>query len=222
MTRLVLFAMFVGTVIAANWALNRYGVVAVPLSGLEAPAGFYAAGLAFGLRDALHEVGGRRWVLAAIGTGAAVSYLIEDAVTIPGGLAPIAVASAAAFALSELADLAVYEPLRERADKLKVERTYHGVYGIAAAQGMTVDAPGAVTERRTPYTDHKWWIGAVALSNVVGAVVDSALFLWLAFGGLDHLAGNVWGKALMIAVAIPIVWGVRRAVPRDRLRTEGA
>lgn len=35
---------------------------------------------------------------------------------------------------------------------------------------------------------------AVALSCVAGAVVDSALFLWLAFGSLDHLAGQVIGK----------------------------
>ena len=180
MTRLVVFAAFVGTVIAANWALNQYGIVPVGL-GLTAPAGVYFAGLAFGLRDALHDLAGRRWVLAAITIGAAISYVIEDAVTIPGGLAPIAVASAAAFLLSELADLAVYDPLRERN-----------------------------------------WPTAVTASNIAGAVVDSALFLWLAFGSLDHLAGNVWGKALMIAPAILIVWGVRRAVPRDRLGTEGA
>jgi len=33
-------------------------------------------------------------LIAAIAVGATVSYVIEDAVTIPGGLAPIAVASA--------------------------------------------------------------------------------------------------------------------------------
>lgn len=176
MTRLALAAAFVATVIGANWALIRYGIVPVGL-GLEAPAGVYFAGLAFGLRDALHEVAGRRWVLGAIATGAVVSYVIEDAILIPGGLVPIAVASAAAFAVSELADFAVYSPLRERS-----------------------------------------WPTAVAASNIIGAVVDSALFLWLAFGTVDHLAGQVWGKTLMIAVAFPIVWGVRHAVPRHSLR----
>lgn len=179
-TRLALFAAFVATVIGANWALARYGVVPVGF-GLEAPAGVYFAGIAFGLRDALHERSNRWAVLGAIAVGAVVSALIEDAATIPGGHVAIAVASAVAFALSELADLAVYEPLRDRS-----------------------------------------WPVAVALSNVVGAVVDSALFLWLAFGGLDHLAGQVWGKALMVAVAVPIVWWARRAVPRHSLDPAGA
>jgi hypothetical protein len=38
-------------------------------------------------------------------------------------------------------------------------------------------------------------IMAVLLSCAAGAVVDSALFLWLAFGSLDHIAGQIIGKA---------------------------
>jgi uncharacterized PurR-regulated membrane protein YhhQ (DUF165 family) len=113
MRKTVLFVAFVATVYGANWALARWGLVPVGL-GLMAPAGVYFAGLAFGLRDALHEVGGSRLVLGAIATGAALSYVIEDAVTIPGGHVSIAVASAVAFGLSELADLCIYSPLRER------------------------------------------------------------------------------------------------------------
>jgi hypothetical protein len=182
MKRPILFAAFVATVYAANWALNRYGIVPIGF-GLYAPAGVYFAGLAFGLRDALHEVGGHRWVLAAIGLGAALSYLLEDGATIPGGHTSIAVASGAAFALAELADLAVYTPLRERR-----------------------------------------WAAAVIASNLVGAVADSALFLWLAFGTLDHIAGNIVGKAYMIAVALPIVAYMRRQrdLPSDTLNTAGA
>ena len=59
-------------------------------------------------------------MLAAILAGAIISFIIEDAVTIPGGLAPIAVASAAAFALSELLDFAIYTPLRERSWSIAV------------------------------------------------------------------------------------------------------
>ncbi len=174
----VVFAAFVGTVVAANWALGRYGIV--PIGPLEAPAGVWFAGLAFGLRDGLHELGGRRWVLAAIAAGATVSWLIEDAARIPGGLVPIAAASATAFAVSELADFAVYQRVRDRS---------------------------------TP--------AAVAVSNTVGAVVDSALFLWLAFGGLAHLAGNTAGKTLMVLPAVAAVWGAR-AVSRYRVRAAGA
>lgn len=169
--KLALFAAFVATVFGANWALNRYGIVDIAPGAwvLMAPAGVYFVGLAFGLRDALHETAGRWWVIAAILIGAALSWLVEDAVRIPGGHASIAVASGAAFLLSEFADLLVYEPLRRRQ-----------------------------------------WVGAVVASNLVGAVVDSALFLWLAFGSLDFIQGQVAGKAYMIALALPIVWWARQ------------
>lgn len=164
-----LFAAFAFTVLAANWSLDRWGLVSVGF-GLTAPAGVYFAGLAFGLRDALHEAGGRTWVVAGILTGAAVSLLIEDAISIPGGHAPIAIASATAFLLGELADLAVYEPLRER-----------------------------------------HWTAAVIASNLAGAVIDSALFLWLAFGSTTHITGQLVGKAYMIAPAVLIVGLLRAA-----------
>lgn len=176
--RLVAFAAFVLCVAAANAALNRWGIVKVPPRvGLDAPAGVYAAGLAFGLRDALHELAGRRWVLAAIAAGAGLSLALEGTATIPGGWVPIAVASAIAFAVSELLDLAVYEPLRSTS-----------------------------------------WPLAVVASNAVGAAADSTLFLVLAFGSLDHLAGQYLGKLLMVAPALVIVGGIRhRALPRHRL-----
>jgi uncharacterized PurR-regulated membrane protein YhhQ (DUF165 family) len=43
--------------------------------------------------------------------------------------------------------------------------------------------------------------GAVLASGVVGAAIDSAAFLWLAFGSLDHLAGQIVGKLMMSAIA---------------------
>lgn len=48
---------------------------------------------------------------------------------------------------------------------------------------------------------------AALVSSLVGLVVDSIVFLWLAFGSLDYLAGQVVGKALMVLIAIPVlVW----------------
>ncbi len=48
---------------------------------------------------------------------------------------------------------------------------------------------------------------AVVASSFVGLVVDSIIFLQLAFGSLDHLAGQVVGKAWMVLLAIPfIIW----------------
>jgi hypothetical protein len=54
------------------------------------------------------------------------------------------------------------------------------------------------------------WLLAVGMSNTVGAVVDSVLFLSLAFGSLAFLAGQVVGKAWMTALAMVLLWAVRR------------
>lgn len=51
---------------------------------------------------------------------------------------------------------------------------------------------------------------AVFASGLVGLVVDSIVFLWLAFGSLDFLAGQVVGKAWMIVLALPLVSWLRR------------
>jgi uncharacterized PurR-regulated membrane protein YhhQ (DUF165 family) len=47
---------------------------------------------------------------------------------------------------------------------------------------------------------------AVGVSNLIGLVLDSVLFLWIAFGSLDFLAGQVIGKTEMTALAIAILW----------------
>lgn len=52
---------------------------------------------------------------------------------------------------------------------------------------------------------------AVMLSGAVGAVADSAAFLWVAFGSLDYMAGQVVGKLWMsAAVAAYLAWKARR------------
>lgn len=56
---------------------------------------------------------------------------------------------------------------------------------------------------------------AVAASGLVGLVVDSVVFLWLAFGSLDFLAGQVVGKAWMVLLSLPLVAMLRR---RDERR----
>jgi uncharacterized PurR-regulated membrane protein YhhQ (DUF165 family) len=151
---------FVITIIAANWLTSRYGFVSVGF-GLTATAGTYAAGLTFGLRDALHEHGGRWCVLALIIVGGVLSYAIAPS---------LAVASAAAFIISEVADLVVYDPLRRRR-----------------------------------------WIAAVIASNLVGALVDTIVFLQLAgFPIQSALAGQMVGKALMILPALALVGLLRR------------
>lgn len=53
-------------------------------------------------------------------------------------------------------------------------------------------------------------IGAVLASNVVGLVVDSTVFLTLAFGSLEFLPGQIIGKMLMTLAAMPVVWMMHR------------
>jgi uncharacterized PurR-regulated membrane protein YhhQ (DUF165 family) len=153
---IILFTAFIATVIGANWSLAVFGIVPIGF-GLSAPAGVFSAGLAFTCRDLLHEAGGRRYVIAAIICGAALSALLEDARI-------FAVASGVAFLASETADLLIYVPLRQRG-----------------------------------------WLRAVAASNIIGFIVDSMLFLWIAFGSFAFLPGQLVGKGGMTALAIVLL-----------------
>lgn len=160
---MITFAGYILTIFIANLAITTFGVVPVGF-GLMAPAGVYFAGLTFSLRDALQETLGRRWVIVAIVIGALVSA---------GLSAQLALASGLAFLFSELADFAVYTPLRNRS-----------------------------------------WLGAVVASNTIGVVVDSALFLWLAFGSLAFLPGQIVGKLWMTALAVVLIVAWRRFAAR--------
>ena len=51
---------------------------------------------------------------------------------------------------------------------------------------------------------------AVVASSTIGLVVDSLVFLWLAFGSLDFLGGQIVGKAWMVLLSIPLVAYLRR------------
>ena len=167
--QICLWVGFIATVAGSNWALATFGIVSIGF-GLTAPAGVYFAGLAFTLRDLLHERGGRFWILSAIVVGAMLSGLLEDAQR-------FALASGVAFLLSELADWTIYTPLRR-----------------------------------------KGWTIAVASSNVFGLIVDSSLFLWLAFGSLEFIEGQIVGKIYMTVGAIIVMWGARYSRQR---RVEG-
>jgi uncharacterized PurR-regulated membrane protein YhhQ (DUF165 family) len=48
-------------------------------------------------------------------------------------------------------------------------------------------------------------VAAVVASSMAGLVVDSIVFLWLAFGSLEFLLGQIVGKAWMVVLAIPLV-----------------
>ncbi|MGW6445559.1 VUT family protein [Lentzea sp. NPDC055074] len=112
MTRFILLltvAAYVGTVLLANIVTSQFGLIAAGF-GLLVPAGTYTAALALSLRDAVQEFAGRSWVWVGIATGTILSVLVADG--------RIALASGAAFALSEFLDMVVYTRLRERSWRL--------------------------------------------------------------------------------------------------------
>ena len=57
---------------------------------------------------------------------------------------------------------------------------------------------------------------ALIASGLVGAAIDSAAFLWLAFGSLDFIAGQIVGKAWATIAAATAIFAVRRAKTEAR------
>lgn len=53
-------------------------------------------------------------------------------------------------------------------------------------------------------------VAAVAASSIVGAIVDSAAFLLIAFGSIKYLPGQAIGKAWMVLLALPVIHLMRR------------
>ena len=97
---------FIATVYLANWLVNHYGPIRVWPTELLAPAGVYVVGLAFVLRDFIQYQGSRWLAIGAIAVGTALSVFVSP---------KLALASAAAFALSEVAGLFTFWLLQRRA-----------------------------------------------------------------------------------------------------------
>jgi queuosine precursor transporter len=151
---------YVGCIVAANWAIKRYGFVPVGF-GLVAPAGTYFAGAVFVARDTVQLAYGRWLVLPAIVAGAALSWWTSPS---------LAVASGVAFLCGELSDWAFFTPLR---------------------------AAGRFAE-------------AFLAANTVGLLVDTFIFLYLAFGSITHWQGTALGKLWVTLPACAVVWALRR------------
>ncbi len=167
---LAFLAAFALCIPAANWLIGNVGTTCLPNNGpclipvapgLQAPSGVLMIGLALVLRDLVQRRLGIGWSFAAIVAGTVLSALIAPPALV--------IASAAAFLISEVADLAVYTPLQRR--------------------GLIL---------------------AVVASSAVGLLVDSVVFLMLAFGSLNYLSGQIAGKAWMVLLAIPLIAWLRR------------
>jgi queuosine precursor transporter len=166
---LIFLAAFALCIPAANWLIGHVGVnceagaCLIPVApGLMAPSGVVTVGLALVFRDLVQRRLGWKAAVAGIVAGTLLSALFAPP--------QLVTASAAAFLISEAADMLVYTPLQQRRLVL-----------------------------------------AVFASSVVGLVLDSVIFLQLAFGGLDFLIGQVVGKSWMVLAVLPaIVWLRRR------------
>jgi uncharacterized PurR-regulated membrane protein YhhQ (DUF165 family) len=53
-------------------------------------------------------------------------------------------------------------------------------------------------------------VAAVAASSLAGIVIDSLVFLWLAFGSLAFLEGQIVGKLWMVLLSLPLIAYLRR------------
>ena len=60
----------------------------------------------------------------------------------------------------------------------------------------------------TPLQERRFILAVVA-SSMVGLVVDSLIFLWIAFGSLDFLWGQVIGKSWMVLASVPFIYWLR-------------
>jgi queuosine precursor transporter len=153
----------------ANWLISNVGTTCAPNGpclipvgfGLLAPSGVLVIGLALVLRDFVQCHLDRDWTITAVLAGATLSAIVAPPALVA--------ASMASFLLSELADMGVYTPLRERRLAL-----------------------------------------AVLASGLVGAIVDSVVFLLLAFGNLAYIEGLIVGKLWASVAAFGLLVARRR------------
>lgn len=167
---------FILTIPAGNWFVTNVGLVCEPNGpclipvwpGVMSPSAVLLAGFALVLRDAVQTLLGNRWTIFAIIAGALISAWLAEP--------QIVIGSTAAFIFSELADFAVYTPMRKRYPS-----------------------------------------SAVILSGLAGSVVDSMIFLTLAFGSLEFLTGQVLGKFWMslLGGAVLYLWRRRSTSNQD-------
>jgi uncharacterized PurR-regulated membrane protein YhhQ (DUF165 family) len=107
-----LVALYALCIFGANWLIRNVGNVVLPdgthlaaLGPLLVPSGTFAAGLTLVVRDVAQRQVGRTLALAMIIPGVLLTALLD---------VQLAVASGAAFALSELLDFAIYTRLQKR------------------------------------------------------------------------------------------------------------
>jgi len=167
------------------------------------------------------------WLAAFIATIPAANWLIGNigTVCIPDGpcLVPVGFGLMAPSGVLMIgAALVLRDMVHER---LGWKWAIAGILAGAALSGFVAPAAlvvasglafllseGADMAVYTPLRRRRLWL-AVLASGIAGAAIDSGVFLYLAFGSLDFLTGQIVGKVWMSALAVPVLYVMRNRRP---------
>ena len=87
-------------------------------------------------------------------------------------------------------------------------------FGVSASAVAIASASAFCLSELVDFALFTWvaprWARAVLAGGIAGAIVDSIVFLWIAFGSLHFLQGQVLGKAEGVAIAAAIIAARRR------------
>jgi queuosine precursor transporter len=181
----------------------------------------------------MNSVGTRRsvegafFLLAFAACVPAANFMIENVGTycVPDGpcLIPVAPGISAPSGVLMVGLALVLRDLVQRRLGLRWSLT---AIAIGTALSATFASPALVVASATAFLlselantlvytplQRRGLIRAALISSSVGLVVDSLVFLWIAFGSLDFLSGQVIGKGIMVLAAVPVLYWMRG---RDR------
>lgn len=197
----VLTGLYVGVVCAAQVGAQK--IIELPWTGDSAPGGAPLIGVSLTLIELAHRTAptraeGFRNAQVMIGAGFAASLLLAGWIKIVDAWTP---------AFPDQGFEAV-------ADTWRIV----GASLAAFAVSETVDnAVGAWLRDRIPDA------GRVLVTNAISVPLDSLVFLAVAFGSLDFLAGQIEAKAAAtVLLGLPLVLAIRGFLPDRPGRVEAA
>lgn len=174
----LLLVAFAATIPAANWLIGNVGTECIPNGPCLLPVGFglLAPSGVFMVGLALVL---RDTIQKTLGKRWSLVAIAVGTVLSFAVNPHIAIASSLAFLASELVDFVVYT--KALGEGGKWYRT----------------GEGSIFYHETGH--------AVLASGLAGLVVDSVLFLYLAFGSLDHVGGQLVAKFWMVLAATVVI-----------------
>lgn len=167
------------------------------------------------------------WPVGYVGTIFAANWAVHHYGPVPVGfglMAPAGVFFAGlAFTLRDLTQDALGRRVVVVAILIGAACSFAISGSLAFASGVAfLVSEGLDFAIYTPLRDRGRWLLGIGLSNTVGLVVDSLLFLWLAFHSLEFFWGQVVGKLWVTAATLVILWPLRRRPAATRRRARAA